>query len=255
MVTRKLIFRHVRIQQKSRAKFLLFMIISILGSTSTQLFGASCDVQETPSIYLDPDLLTRQFNNSYIKVNADGNADMRMTGSADILGLVTLPSTAQNSIGSGSTVVINSAGQLGISTGVTVASFSYIYNLSTYTVAAGAAFTFDSNGPLSGVTHTPGTSAITVPNTGKYVFIFSVTSNIASQVALFVNGVIVPSAVFSTYTVEATNFGQVILSLHANDVVTLVNNNTTLPIVSLEASVLTASTTAVNASMLIEQIG
>ena len=55
----------------------------------------------------------RVLNDSFIKVNADHNADIRMTGSATILGLVTLPSTAVNVI-SGSPVVINNEGHLGV---------------------------------------------------------------------------------------------------------------------------------------------
>ncbi len=65
------------------------------------------------AINMDDDV--RAFNNSFIKVNPDGNADMRITGSATILGLITFPASIQNAT-SGLPVVINNAGQLGVGT-------------------------------------------------------------------------------------------------------------------------------------------
>src|SRR5439155_518371 len=56
----------------------------------------------SPGIYIDEKLNLlgelRAFNNAFIKVNADKNADMRMTGSSTLLGRITAPSTAKNSL-------------------------------------------------------------------------------------------------------------------------------------------------------------
>lgn len=65
----------------------------------------------------------RRLNDAYIRTNADQNVDIRMTGSATFLGLITLPAAASHAV-SGNPIFINSAGQLGIGTSAGQYTFS-----------------------------------------------------------------------------------------------------------------------------------
>lgn len=133
-------------------------------------------------------------------------------------------------------------------------SYGYIYNLSAQTVGIGLPVTFDSAGPLLGITFTVGTSAITVPNTGMYTIHFFVMGQFQNQFSIFVNGTADPTSVYaSSYSGTYQNHGFTILSLSAGDILTLVNNAATqsIPLVTPVGG----TQSNVTASLLIEQIG
>ena len=62
-------------------------------------------------------------------------------------------------------------------------------------VIGGADVPFNNNGPLAGITHTDGTTTVTVPSAGNYEISYSVniTSGIGSAIAIAVNGTVDPS--------------------------------------------------------------
>ena len=53
-------------------------------------------------------------------------------------------------------------------TGGGLSAYAYIYNLEAQVVAIEADVAFDTTGPLLGITHAPGTSVITIVNSGTY---------------------------------------------------------------------------------------
>jgi hypothetical protein len=126
-------------------------------------------------------------------------------------------------------------------------SYGYVYNLSEETLSTPGPITFDSNGPIYGITHTPGSSVITVANTGVYTVLWSATniyppSSPASACAIFINGNLNPSTLYiSAYDA----IGLAILNLNAGDQIQLIT------FTGIEASPFTV----VNAALLIQQIG
>jgi hypothetical protein len=87
----------------------------------------------------------------------------------------------------------------------------------------GSDLTFNSNGPLNQITHTAGTTAITVPNTGIYMISYSVviTNNVDATVSIAVNGTVAVSTSTPTQLLIGEYSDSAILSLNAGDVVTL----------------------------------
>ncbi|MEJ2423885.1 MAG: hypothetical protein P8101_05400 [Candidatus Thiodiazotropha sp.] len=107
-------------------------------------------------------------------------------------------------------------------------TYGYIYELATLgdaTVVGGADVILSNNGPLSGVTHTAGTTTVTVPTTGDYKIDYrvNVTAGSGAAIAIAVNGTVDAS----TTTVIQVNHvsGSAILSLTAGDILTLRNNS------------------------------
>lgn len=104
--------------------------------------------------------------------------------------------------------------------------YGYIYTLTqAATVAIEAPILFDSNGPLLGVTHTPGSSAIGIVNAGTYAITFSVSGTEPNQFAIFVNGVPDASTIYGSGAGTQQNTGHAILTLGAGDVITIVNHS------------------------------
>ncbi|MEZ5238896.1 MAG: hypothetical protein R2716_08075 [Microthrixaceae bacterium] len=71
--------------------------------------------------------------------------------------------------------------------------FGYTYSLTGATVVAGGAdVLFTNNGPLSGVTHTAGTSTHTVPNAATYAidYCINMTVGVGGAIAIAVNGTV-----------------------------------------------------------------
>lgn len=141
---------------------LFFSVNMVLEILVTPCFSYNANLADV--LILDDDLSmdilfgSKSFNNSFIRVSPDNNADMRITGSVQLIGLVTLPGTAVNTI-SGSPVVINAAGQLGVGAGGgggsgLLTTFAQFYALmpgdNSATVAVGAAVNFPNDGPTSG---------------------------------------------------------------------------------------------------------
>jgi len=114
---------------------------------------------------------------------------------------------------------------------------------------------FDSNGIGSaGITHDPGTTEIAIADAGIYKIAFSVSGTQPCQFALFVNGVLAPGSDYGSGAGTQQNNGQVILSINANDIVTL-RNHTSAAAVSLAAAPPIGGTAAaVNASVLLEKL-
>jgi hypothetical protein len=112
--------------------------------------------------------------------------------------------------------------------------------------------TFDSNGPLLGITHAPGNAGIVVTSAGTYSIRFSVSGVESGQFAIFVNGAPAAGTVYGSGAGTQQDDGQALITLSANDVLTLVNHSS--------ASAVTLQTLAggtqtnVNASILIEEL-
>lgn len=148
----------------------------------------------------------------------------------------------------GSTGATGATGSNGLS------EYAYIYNLGAETVPLEADVTFDGNGILSpGLTHAPGSATINILNKGIYEIAFSVSGVESSQMALFLNGVLIPGTVYGSGAGTQQNAGQAIASIGAGDVLT-VRNHTSSAAVGLQA--LAGGTQAnANASVVIEKLG
>jgi hypothetical protein len=109
-------------------------------------------------------------------------------------------------------------------------SYAYCYQLATVadaTVVGGADLVLSNNGPLSGITHTAGTTPITVPNAGTYKVEYSVsiTAGIGAQMAIAVNGTVDASTAVDFLVATGNISGTAMLTLAAGDVITLRNNS------------------------------
>jgi Collagen triple helix repeat (20 copies) len=137
-------------------------------------------------------------------------------------------------------------------TGTAITEYLYTYNVSAQSVAAAAAITFDTNGPVAGsIAHTAGSATIILNNAGTYSFEFIVSGTAANQFTIFVNGVANTSTTYGT-TAGSLTVGQAIITVPATTSITLVNfTSTTSPVV---LTTLGGSQPGVNASMLIERL-
>ncbi|MGE5390806.1 MAG: BclA C-terminal domain-containing protein [Deltaproteobacteria bacterium] len=105
--------------------------------------------------------------------------------------------------------------------GSSLAAWGYVFQINTETVAVGANVNFSNNGPLNGISHTPGTAAVTVAADGTYNITFSVytTQNNPQDWAVAINGV--NSQRFNSAGQTIT--GTTSLALKAGDRVTVRN--------------------------------
>jgi hypothetical protein len=133
-----------------------------------------------------------------------------------------------------------------------LSAYGYIYNVTAESIAREASVSFSNNGPLVGITHTPGSPNVVVTNSGTYAVFFSLTSTQQSQFALFLNGTVVPESLYGSGSGNIGPLGQVILDLAAGDILTLVNHTSNANSVSLNNSA-GGSQTNVDASLLIEK--
>ncbi|WP_143328829.1 collagen-like protein, partial [Clostridium beijerinckii] len=127
-------------------------------------------------------------------------------------------------------------------TGAGLAADGYVYQLATIadaTVIGGADVPFSNNGPLSGVTHTPGTTTVTVSTAGVYEVNYgvSITAGIGAQIAIAVNGTVDASTPISALVATGEISGNAILTLAAGDVITLRNNSAVALALTLAPSV------------------
>jgi hypothetical protein len=99
--------------------------------------------------------------------------------------------------------------------------FAYVYNVREQTVDKDAAIDFDSTGAISGVSH-KGTE-IGINSSGLYLISYAVSGTEPNQFALFINGRILEQSVYGSGAGTQPNYGQVIVELRAESVVTLVN--------------------------------
>ncbi len=151
---------------------------------------------------------------------------------------------AQGEVGAtgptGPTGATGATGATGPSGGIY--AFGYVYELATIadaTVVGGADVPFSNNGPLVGITHTPGTTPITVATAGAYEidYSISITAGVGSQVALAVNGTVDASTPITALVATGQIGGTAILVLAAGDVVTLRNNSATPLVMTLAPGV------------------
>jgi hypothetical protein len=147
----------------------------------------------------------------------------------------------------GATGAVGPAGSNGLS------QYAYIYNLGGETVPLEADVTFDSNGVLTpGITHALGAAAITLTTIGTYEVNFSVSGTEPSQMALFINGTVVPGAVYGSGAGTQQNTGQAIFTAPAGAVLT-VRNHTSSAAVGL-ATPIGGTQASSNASVVIEKL-
>lgn len=118
-----------------------------------------------------------------------------------------------------------------LSAGASGSEYAYYYNLAvSATVAIAAPFPFDTDGPAtSGFLHTasatPATSApITIVNAGTYAVQYTVTVAEARQIALYIDGAVVPSTIYGQATGTAVTTGIAIITVAAGAVLTLRNH-------------------------------
>jgi hypothetical protein len=134
-----------------------------------------------------------------------------------------------------------------------LSQYAYIYNLGGETVPLEADVTFDTNGVLTpGIIHTLGVAGITLTTAGTYEATFSVSGTEPSQMALFVNGILVPGTVYGSGAGTQQNTGQAIFIAPAGAVLT-VRNHTSSAAVGL-ATPIGGTQASVNASVVIEKL-
>jgi hypothetical protein len=132
--------------------------------------------------------------------------------------------------------------------------YGYIYNLDPQpTVAVNAAVIFSHNGlGTAGITHNLGTSDIVFATPGVYKVNFSVSGVEPNQFALFLNGIPVPESVYGSGAGTQQNNGQAILTIGANDILTLCNHSSAAAITL--TSIVGGTEANVNASILIQKL-
>lgn len=169
-------------------------------------------------------------------------------------GTVTIPGLPGAASANTATCFNNLSGQLGpCAAGSGTTNYAYVYNNAAQVVALEADILFDSNGALSaGVTHTAGTSPITITTAGTYEISWIVSGVEPNQFALFVNGAPATGGIFGTGAGTQQNSGHLILSVAPGDVVTLRNHSSSA---AVTLQTLAGGTQInVNASILIRQL-
>ena len=134
------------------------------------------------------------------------------------------------------------------------AEYAYVYNLGAQVIPIEADVTFDTNGALTpGITHAPAPPKSAILAAGTYSVTFSISSTPPSQVALFVNGAMVPGTVYGSGAGTQQNNGQAIFTVSSGDVLT-VRNHTSSAAIGLQ-TLAGGTQQNVNASVLIKQLG
>jgi hypothetical protein len=112
---------------------------------------------------------------------------------------------------------------------------------------------FDSNGIITpGITHTTGTSHISVIVPGDYEVTFSVSGTEESQFALCLNNSPIASTVYGSGAGTQQDNGQAIITIAAGDVLTL-RNHSSAAAVTLQ-TLAGGTQTNVNASIVIKKL-
>jgi hypothetical protein len=117
------------------------------------------------------------------------------------------------------------------------------------------AVSFSDNGiHTAGITHGPGSSDIIVLTAGDYKVTFSVSGTEPNQFALFLNGVVVAESVYGSGAGTQQNSGQAILTIGANDALSLRNHTSAAAVTLAAAPPIGGTVTAVNASVLLQKL-
>lgn len=108
-------------------------------------------------------------------------------------------------------------------------SMSQLATIVDATVVGGADVPFSNNGPLNGVSHTTGTTTMTVGEAGIYKIDYNVatTAGVGGAMAIAVNGVVDPSTSLPVLKAAGEVAGSTLLTLAAGDVITVRNNSAT----------------------------
>jgi len=157
----------------------------------------------------------------------------------------------------GPTGATGPAGTNGVNgTGTSGASqYGYIYNLSAQVVPLETDITFSDNGVrTAGITHASGSSEIVILSAGDYQVTFSVSGTEPNQFALFLNGAMVPGSAYGSGAGVQQNSGQAILTIGANDILTLRNHTSSAAITLAAAPPIGGTVAVVNASVLIQKL-
>jgi len=135
-----------------------------------------------------------------------------------------------------------------------LSQYAYVYNLGGEVVAIEADVNFDSNGLLTpGINHAPGNAGIEIVQAGIYAVQFSVSTTEPSQMAIFLNGGLVPGTIYGSGAGTQQNTGQAIFAVPAGGVLT-VRNHSSASAVSL-ATPIGGTQENANASVVIEKLG
>ncbi|WAJ26040.1 BclA C-terminal domain-containing protein [Lacrimispora xylanolytica] len=92
---------------------------------------------------------------------------------------------------------------------------------------------------MAGVTHTAGTTTVTVPTAGVYQidYYVTITAGIGASIAIAVNGTVDPSTPVTALVATGEVSGTAMLTLAAGDVLTLRNNSAVALTLALAPSV------------------
>lgn len=135
-----------------------------------------------------------------------------------------------------------------------LSQYAYIYNLGGEVVAIEADVNFDSNGLLTpGINHAPGNAGIEIVQAGIYAVDFSVSTTEPSQMAIFLNGTLVPGTIYGSGAGTQQNTGQAIFAVPAGGILT-VRNHSSSSAVGL-ATPIGGTQQNANASVTIEKLG
>jgi hypothetical protein len=140
----KNIERDQMMQKVSNVVFLFFLPLLFQTSSAQEIHLENHLGYLTPKIRIIEDHCNhvndfRYFDDSFIKANADQNADMRITGSSTLLGPVKLPATTKNILTNGLNLVADSAtGNMGVGSALTGPKTSGVIVFSSGAIVSGA---------------------------------------------------------------------------------------------------------------------
>jgi len=133
--------------------------------------------------------------------------------------------------------------------------YGYIYNLSAQVVPLETDVTFSDNGVrTAGITHDSGSSVIVILSAGDYKVTFSASGTEPNQFALFLNGAMVPGSAYGSGAGVQQNSGQAILTIGANDTLTLRNHTSSAAVTLAAAPPIGGTVAVVNASILLQKL-
>jgi hypothetical protein len=152
----------------------------------------------------------------------------------------------------GPTGATGATGPAGTNGTSAAADYGYIYNQGAQTVAIEAAVSFDSNGTMVGISHTPGNAGVIIEDAGNYQVQFVISGVEPGQFALFDNGAPIPGSVYGSGSSMQEAVGDLIVPLAAGDVLSVVNHSSAAA-VTLQ-TLAGGTQTNVNASLMIQRL-
>jgi hypothetical protein len=136
-----------------------------------------------------------------------------------------------------------------------IAGYAYVYNTGFQAVPLETSINFSNNGALTaGFSHVPGASGLVIADPGSYLVSFSATTIEANQMAVFLDGVVVPQSIYGSASGSQQNDGQVVITTATPNTSLTIRNHTSAAAVTLHRF---AGGTAdnVNASITIQALG